>query len=94
MSAYIAQLRRESKIYNAASAAIAAERNKPLAIKVREWWGRLSDEEKYRPYSMEELAKIFNVAPGRIGLGLAELGWIRRRMWTETNYKRYWVAAK
>ena len=93
-SAYINKLIRQTDEANAKCAALAAERNKPLTVKIREWWTALSIEQRYRPYSMDELVKIFNAAPGRIGLALAELGWLRRRAWTEINYKRYWIALK
>lgn len=93
-SAYIENLKRLSDEANAVSAAIATENSRPLVIKIEEWWNTLSPDERCRISSMEELVDVFNVAPGRIGLALAELGWHRRRVWTETNYKRYWVAPK
>ena len=92
--AYIKNLIRLSDEAIAASADIAAEKNKPLIIKISEWWERLPDEERYRAYSMHELQTVFKVAPGRIGLALAELGWSRCRVWLTTNYKRFWVPAK
>jgi len=93
-SAYIKNLVRLSDETNAASATTAAEKSKPLPIKIQERANTLPPEEGRRPYSMCELVAVFKVAPGRLGMALAELGWTRRRVWTATNYKRYWIAAK
>ena len=89
--AYIKNLIRLSDEAIAASADIAAEKNKPLIVKIKDWWQKLPPEERYRPYSMDELVAVFKAAPGRLGIALAEEGWARRRVWDATNYKRYWV---
>lgn len=93
-SAYIKNLVRLSDEANATSEATAAVKSMPLPIKIEEWWNALSPHERRRPFSMCELVAVFKVAPGRLGIALAELGWSRRRVWTTTNYKRYWVATK
>ena len=93
-SAYIKNLVRLSDEANAASEATAAEKFKPLVTRIKEWWNTLPTVERHRPYSMCELVAVFKVAPGRLGIALAELGWSRRRVWTTTNFKRYWVATK
>jgi len=91
-SAYIAQLDRQVAENLKAQAAFDAELNKPLTLKIREWWETLPDEEKYRPYSMCELVEIFKVAPGRLGISLIEAGWSRFRSWRAANYRRWWRA--
>jgi len=85
-------LRRVSEIHNAASEATAAEKSKPLFIKIKEWWNTLPPEERLRPYSMCELVAVFKVAPSRLGMALTELGWKRSRSWNGANYRRWWRA--
>lgn len=72
------------------TATVQAELNKPLTIRIQEWWLLLSPEERKKHYAMRELVSIFNTAPGLIGVALVELGWHRRRKWSGANNYRYW----
>ncbi|MHA1539930.1 MAG: hypothetical protein ACTSXQ_05600 [Alphaproteobacteria bacterium] len=69
-----------------------AEKNKPLDVKIHEWYSQLPAHDKKEYYTMEELKARFPVAPSRIGTALHELGWQRKRNWKSSgSHGRYWI---
>lgn len=88
---YLEEVKRYSAEQNAANAARRAEREKPLHVKIQEWWDSLPESERNRPYTMDEFVCQFKTAPGLIGNALHRLGWRRGRKWGKGGYGRYWV---
>jgi len=94
MTSYLARIQAEAANRRAARDAIRAERNKPLHIKIDEWFEKLPAYERKTHYTMAELLDQFGGAAGAMGLALDKLGWKRRRKWSGAGpYSRYWQPA-
>lgn len=64
---YMDNLHRETEEMLAAQAAARAERQKPLRVKIGEWYASLPPPHRKPYYTMDELVKQFNVAPASSG---------------------------
>lgn len=66
---------------------------KPPSLKERleAWYTGLPDDDKRRVYTMREFRAIFDETPQKIGAALFELGWTRKRLWSDDRpTARYW----
>ena len=69
----------------------AAPKPPTLHERIEAWFAELSQEDQRRAWHMREFRAIFNDTPQRIGAALFELGWSRRRRWTDSKpTARYW----
>ena len=66
-----------------------------LHERIQTWYNGLSDDNKRRPFTMQQLRALFCETPQRIGAGLFDLGWTRKRMWRDDRpTARYWLKIK
>lgn len=92
MSAYIKQLN-QSAAQAAALSPVSPQRRKrdALATRIDRWWTALPPQQRLSAYHMEDLHALFRAAPGRIGLALHQLGWVRVRSWSgQSAHRRIW----
>jgi len=98
-TAYIRDLKlwaaqRQAQRAAEAEATIADPRAK-LREQITQWQASLLDAEraeaKRQGYLLEDIRKAVYATPQDLGLALAELGWTRRRIWSNTGpYRRRW----
>jgi hypothetical protein len=91
-SAYVRQLIQETE-RAALQPGISGLRRKrdALAARIDRWWSELPPEQRQTVYHMEDLHALFRAAPGRIGLALHQLGWVRVRSWSgQSAHRRVW----
>jgi hypothetical protein len=93
MSAYLAELKREAAAANARAERQRAMSDRPLQVRIRDWWQALPEPARGHGYSMEDLTKIFGASGAQIGQALHALGWRRYRVWGPGPYRRLWSAA-
>lgn len=94
--AYIAELRRFAAERRAQRAAQAAARiadpRAELRTRLVDWYDALPPDA--RPpggFLLEDIRKAVHATPQALGLALAELGFSRKRVWSNTGpFRRYW----
>ncbi len=93
---YIAALRRRNADRRAQrEAELAAKYVDPraaLRARITAWLNTLPpDTRPPNGFTMDDLVRAHRATPQALGLALAELGWSRRRIWSNTGpFRRYW----
>ncbi len=92
---YIAGLRRRAAELQAqriadAAAAIADPRA-VLRANLLSFQSSQTPEARAHGYLLEDIRKVIHATPQQLGVALDELGWSRRRTWSNTGpYRRRW----
>jgi hypothetical protein len=67
----------------------------PLQQRVLEWFNRLPEVSRDRPFAMREIEEAIGTQGKYLSPILLALGWRRKRKWTSTRqYHRYWIPSR
>jgi hypothetical protein len=67
----------------------------PLQQRVLEWFTRLPEVSRQRPFSMIEIEEATGSQGKYLSKVLLDLGWVRKRKWSSAGrYNRYWLPAE
>lgn len=88
MSAYIATLKKQIEHSICLS---AKSKRGTLQERLIVWFENLPPESRRRPFSMYEFENALLSQGRHISNVLLQLGWHRKRIWSNQRYCRYWL---